>query len=165
MRYTSEVHGSDLGFPWAAVIPAAVSAGTAIFGTIAQERQQEARIRAEQDAQRARLLMQEAQAQIARLAQTLPDRLTSQQAQVIIQNGAESQRAQAESTWRQRFSGLPNSVAYARNIAARVQQAYLNAAGKVQAQSWLAGWGGAAMALGGLGLAGAALYQSRRDNK
>jgi hypothetical protein len=165
MRYTSEVHNSDLGFPWAAVIPAAVSAGTAIFGTIAQERQQDARVRAQRDAQRVRLLMQQAQAQIAQLAQTLPDRLTPQQARAIIQDGAETQRTQAESTWRQRFSGLPNGVAYARNIAARVQQVYLNAAGQVQTQSRLAGWGGAAMTLGGLGLAGAALYQSRRDRK
>jgi hypothetical protein len=165
MRYTSEVHGSDLGFPWAAVIPAAVSAGTAIFGTIAQGRQQDAAVRARRDAERARLLMQQAQAQIARLGQTLPGRLSTEEAQAIIQDGAETQRVQAEGMWRQRFSGLPNSIAYARNIAARVQQAYLSAAGQVQTQSRLDGWGGTAMALGGLGLAGAALYQSRRDNK
>jgi hypothetical protein len=170
MKYSSETaplhaDGRGLGNIWAAVIPAAISAGATIFGTIRQDRAQDQAQEARQDARQVQLLRQQAAADVQQLRQTLPSQLNEQQARKILQSGAAQQRQQAEDHWRTRFSGLPNAVDEAQAIAEKVQQAYIDAARGVVQGAQIAGLTGWALGLVGVGLGGAAAWQAYQRRK
>jgi len=108
--------------------------------------------------------MDQAQRDVALLRQTLPERLTPEQAQQIVQAGAEPQRQRALDAWSVRFRGLPNGRQFAEAIAEQVQSAYLDAAQGVQARRSVAAVGGGLLLTAGLALAGYAAYRNWNDD-